>query len=62
MISGNKEKKSDERRRKNRGFWTCLLGLGLGLPDLDNWIWTTGFRMVDLEWLEDNSDIWKVEE
>ena len=23
---------------------------------------TTEFRMVDLEWMEDNGDVWKVEE
>ena len=30
--------------------------------DLDFWIWTTEFRMVDLKWMEDNGDVWKVGE
>ena len=30
--------------------------------DSDFQIWTTGFWMVDLEWMEDNGDIWKVGE
>ena len=45
MISRNEEKESDERRRKDRGFWTCLLKLGLRLLDLDNWIQDGGLRM-----------------
>ena len=45
MTSRNEEKESDKRRREDRGFQTCLLGLGLGLPDLDDWIQDGGLRI-----------------
>ena len=45
MISRNEEKESDERRRKDRSFQTCLLRHGCGLPDLDNWLQDGGLGM-----------------